>query len=102
MDHFFSSSSLLNELKHGGFYAIDAVMVKRNLTWVKRKFPSNKKMVATRRGTHVEFVRGYVHVKWLDKRGVILLSTVDSAEPTECSKRWSKPIRLTLVSLGQL
>lgn len=85
---FFSTgSSLLDELNHRGFNATDTVMLNRIFAEVKLKIPSDKQLSATRRDSHVEFVReddSLSLVKWLDKKGVILLFTVDSVEPTEC------------------
>lgn len=69
-------------------------MLNRVPAEVKRKLPSNKHMSEAGRGTHIKFVKeddSMCLMRWLDKRGVILLSTVHSAEPIEERKCWSKP-----------
>lgn len=75
LDRFFTSASLLDELKEKGCGATGTLLFNKVPLEVKRKLPSDKRMSDAGRGTHVEFAREnyFMHVvKWLDKKVIIV------------------------------
>ncbi|XP_064472706.1 piggyBac transposable element-derived protein 3-like [Ornithodoros turicata] len=100
-DRYFTTLSLLKVLLERGFGCTGTLMMNRVPGALKTKLPTDKKLNEKGRGTHVQVVssdKPICFVKWTDNKAVHMVSTVDSASPSDTCQRWSKDNKHTEVS----
>ncbi|XP_064475814.1 piggyBac transposable element-derived protein 3-like [Ornithodoros turicata] len=92
-DRYFTTLSLLKVLLERGFGGTGTVMMNRVPGALKTKLPTDKKLNEKGCGTHIQVVSSdtpMCFVKWMDNKAVHMVSTVDSASPSDTCQEWSK------------